>query len=162
MEIKLDTLKLVTFDKDQEHHVIFLKELIKDKTILRWFSGITNNLLHNHGDEFFDRSFFVEDENNNLVAFINIGDFNEIERAVYLRAATRREYRGLGIGKTLLLEITNYIFKNHNEVDMVKLKIDSENKASLATANACGYKWLEKDYYGKLNPNLINDNELKK
>lgn len=162
MKIKLDTLTLVTFDKENIKHVAFLKELIKDETILKWFSGITNNLLHNHGDEFFYRSFFVQDANENLVAYMNIGAYNEGEKAVYLRSATRKAYRGKGIGKTLLLELTDYIFKNYNQVDMIKLKIDNENKPSIATANACGYKWILKDYYGKLNPNLLKDNNLNK
>jgi len=34
------------------------------------------------------------------------------------------------------------------------LKIDRENKASLMTANACGYLWLTDDFYYKSNPNI--------
>lgn len=156
--IPLTNLSLVIFDKNNPEHVRFLKYLVKDKTILARFQGITNNLLHNHGDEFFDRSFFVSNEIGGgvLIGFINIGAFNEREKSVYLRAAIDIKTRGAGYGKQLLREVTDYIFNNYHQVESIRLKIASDNKASLGTANACGYKWLSDDFYAAYNPNLNN------
>ena len=56
-KIILNDLELVIFNKDNKDQLNFLKSIINDKIILARFQGIANNLLHNHGDEFFDRSF---------------------------------------------------------------------------------------------------------
>lgn len=72
--IKLKTLDLEVFNKDNIEHMTFLKSLIKDKTITSRFQGLTNGLLHNHGDKFFDRGFFVS-SNDVLIGYIKIGDY---------------------------------------------------------------------------------------
>lgn len=156
-KVILTNLVLVVFDKNKEEHLIFLKSIIKDKTILAKFQGLTNNLLHNHGDEFFDRSFLVSTKDNKLIGFINVGDFNTKDKCIYLRYAVDINVRGLGYGKQLLSEITDYIFYNYPEVETIRLKIASDNKASLGTANACGYKWYIDDFYFAYNPNLSED-----
>lgn len=154
--IELTTLKLVVFNKKDKEHLKFLKLLLQDKSILQRFQGLANKLLHNYGDDFFDRGFLVANTDK-LIGFINIGAYNNLEKSVYLRAAISKFERGNGYGKKLLEEITIYIFTNYPQVESIRLKIASDNKESLATASSCGYTWLEKDYYLKYNP-YINHN----
>ena len=68
-----------------------------------------------------------------------------------MRAAISKNKRGNKYGKTLLSEITEYIFVNFKAVESIRLKIDKENTTSLMTANACGYEWLSDDFYIKYN-----------
>lgn len=156
-KIILNDLELVIFNKDNKDHLNFLKLIINDKTILARFQGIANNLLHNHGDEFFDRSFLVSTKENKLIGFINIGNFNTDEKCVYLRYAININYRGMGYGKKILDGITKYIFNSYPMVETIRLKIASDNKASLGIANASGYKWYKDDFYFAYNPNLSEE-----
>ncbi len=149
---ELNTLTLVNFDKENKAHLEFLKKLVHDESIKKWFTGISSGLINNPNNEFFGHSFFVED-NNELIGYINIGNINN-ENSVYLRAAVDKDKRGNNYGKTILSETTDYIFDNFNEVENIMLKIDKENKASLMTADSCGYLWLRDDYYYKKNPNI--------
>ena len=150
---KLNNLTLINFDKENKEHLEFLKKLIHDESIKKWFNGICSGLINNPNNEFFGHSFFVKD-NEDLVGYVNIGDFNTNEKSVYLRSAVEKNKRGKNYGKTILSDITDYIFDNFNEVESIRLKIDRENKASLMTANACGYLWLTDDFYYKSNPNI--------
>ena len=151
--IKLDTLSLFLFDKNNSEDIIFIKELCKDESIKKWFQGITVGLLKNKNQEFFNHGFIVK-EANNYIGYLGIGSYNELDLSVYLRAAIIKEKRGFSYGKILLTEITEYIFKTYDQIESIRLKISKENNASLMTANACGYVWLSDDTYIKYNPYL--------
>lgn len=148
--IKLQTLTLHTFESNNKDNLDFLKELINDESIKKWFTGLAGGLLINKNKEFFGYSFFVKD-NSEFIGYVNIGNYNKNEKSVYLRAAISKNKRGKGYGKTLLSEITEYIFANFKAVESIRLKIDKENTTSLMTANACGYEWLSDDFYIKYN-----------
>lgn len=148
---KIGLLSLYAFNKENKDDIDFIKRLIHDETITKRFQGIGVGLLNDRGNEFFNRSFLVK-YNANYIGYINIGAFNEEEKTVYLRAAIDKSQRGNAFGKTLLSEITEYIFKNYPQIENISLKIASDNKASLMTANACGYVWLRDDFYIKENP----------
>ena len=105
-----------------------------------------NGLVNNPKLELFDHSFFVKHDSV-LIGYINIGAYNKDEKCVYLRAAIDLDKRGLSYGKTLLAEISEYIFLEYPNVHSIKLKIADDNIPSLMTANYCGYKWLRDDFY---------------
>lgn len=153
MNIKIGTLTIHNFDKNNKTELEFIKNLCNDDTIKTRFQGIFTGLLND--TDFFNRGFLVS-HNNNLVGYLHIGALNPEENCVYLRAAVDKNSRGMNYGKTILSEITEYIFKNFEQVESIRLKIASDNKASLMTSNACGYKWLENDFYIKYNPYLDN------
>ena len=149
----MESLSLYKFSKDDKDALFFIEKLAKDESIKKWFSGIFVGLLNNPNNEFFDHSFLVK-SNDIYVGYIKIGKYNEEEKCVYLTAAIDKDLRGHSYGKTLLTETTEYIFQNHPQVESIRLKIDNNNKASLMTANSCGYRWLKDDYYMKENPYL--------
>ena len=155
---KIGTLTLNIFNKNDRKALEFIKKLCHDESILSRFQGIMIG-LKNENNNFFNHSFLVS-HNNEFIGYVNIGEFNNDEKSVYLRAAVDKEKRGFGYGKTILEEITEYIFKNYPQVESIRLKIAGDNKASLMTANACGYKWLENDFYIKYNP-YIEDKKIK-
>ena len=151
MFTKIGVLTLNIIDRNNRNELEFIKKLCKDETITSRFQGITLDLSNIEKKEFFDHSFIVK-HNENYVGYIKIGAYNEDEKSVYLRAAIDKDKRGYSYGKTLLDEITEYIFKNYLKVESIRLKIASDNKPSLMTANACGYEWLRDDFYIKTNP----------
>ena len=151
--IKLESLTLTDFNKENKEELEFSKKLIFDESIKKWFSGIFSYLSNSHHYDFFGRGFLIKD-NDIYVGYIGIGEFNENEKSVYLKAAIDKDKRGHSYGKRILSEITDYIFTNHGYVENIRLKIDSNNTASLKTAETCGYKWFRDDFYIMYNPNL--------
>lgn len=148
---KLETLTLHIVDKKNKNDFEFTKKMVFDESIKRWYTSIGNGLLVNPNNEFFNYSFLVKD-GDEYIGIIGIGNYNSEEKCVYLRSAVDKDKRGKSYGKKILSEITEYIFSNYNNVESIRLKIDKENIASLATANYCGYTILESDYYIKYNP----------
>lgn len=148
---KIGILTINTFDKENIEAREFVKKLCQDETIKARFQGITVGLLNNPRKEFFDHGFLVS-HNNIFIGYIGIGAYDDIKHSVYLRAAIDKDRRGHSYGKILLEEITEYIFQKYPNVEIICLKIAPDNKASLMTANACGYQWLKDDFYGKNNP----------
>lgn len=148
--IKLETLTLKSFDKENINHLKFFKKLINDETIKIRFQGLLPYLL-NKNETIFSHGFLVE-HNDILIGYIDIGEYNKEEKQVYLRAAISDKFRGQKYGQKLLSEISEYIFSNFIQVENICLKIDSNNTPSLKIADACNYKWLEKDIYKKNNP----------
>lgn len=162
MIIKLENLELLTFDKNNKKHLIFLKKLINDQAVKDRLHGLGGNILHNRNNLVLGNSFFVQ-KDNELIGYINIGEFNDNEKAIYLKAAITFEYRGKGYGKLMLHEVSDYIFKNYLEVENIIVKIANDNKASIQTANSCNFKWLRDDFYIKTNPYLNKENfDIKK
>ena len=151
--ITLKSLELTTFDKNNKQHLLFLKTLINDEMIKKRLQGISGSILHSYNNSIFGNSFFVQ-KNNEPIGYIKIGEFNKKENSVYLQGAISSIYRNQGYGKQMLNEINDYIFRNHQEVQCIILKISYDNSESLSTANSCGFTWLSNDYYIKYNPYL--------
>lgn len=147
----LETLSLYIIDKQNKNDLEFIKKLFHDENIKKWVNGISNILSENINKDFFGSGFIVK-LNDEYIGYVGIGSFNEKERCVYLRAGISNDKTGLGYGKRILSEITNYIFSNYDMVENIKLKINKENIPSLRTANSCGYIWLNDDFYIKYNP----------
>ena len=150
---KLATIDLHTITKDSLKEIAFYRELLKDETINYRVHGLGGILMKSDKIPFLGRGF-ITSLNDELFGYIHIGKFNSEEKAIYLKAAIHKDKRGLGYGKLLLEEITDFIFLNYQEVECIKLKIASDNKASISTAIACGYEWLFNDYYIRYNPYL--------
>ena len=155
----LETLSLYTFDKDNKEHLFFIKELFFDESIKKWVQGVSDGLLRNDKKEFFGHGFLVK-YNNDFIGYIGISNYIKEEASVYLRYAISKNKRGLKYGESLLSEITDYIFQKYSEVESIRLKIASDNKASMMTAHACNYTILENDLYIKYNPYIKDDKKM--
>ena len=151
MNIKLETLNLVNFNKDNKEHIIFLKKIIHDDSIKKRFNGFINRLNSRTNDGILDKAFFITD-NNELIGFIDIGAFNNDEKVVYLRGAIDKDKRGNNYGNKMLIETSNYIFLNYPKIEKIKLKIDDDNIASIKNAESCGFFNMLNGFYEKSNP----------
>ena len=151
MNIKLDTLYLVQFDKNKKDHVLFLKKIIHDDSIKNRFNGFINRLNSRTNNGILDKAFFVSN-NNCLIGFIDIGALNNEEKTVYLREAVDKDKRGNNYGNKILIETSNYIFLNYPNVEKIKLRIAKDNIASIKTAESCGFFNMLNGFYEKKNP----------
>lgn len=151
-KIDLESLSLVTFDKNNIEHLRFFKKLVSDDTITRRFGGLLPMLMSTSNDEkAFNKGYFVVG-NNELIGYIDIGRFVKDEKAVYLRGAIIKEKRKLGYGTIMLNETSNYIFSNYPEVREVKLKTVSDNISALKTIKSCGFSPIYGTLFSKKNP----------
>lgn len=159
-KIKMDTLSLCSFDKDNVHHMMFLKKLLKDETIKTRFQGLLPNLMRKPDDDtIIGKGFFIADENV-LVGYVDIGNYNEEEKAVYIRQAIDKDERGKSYGAKTLLEVCDFIFRKYPLVENIKARIAHDNEASIKMALACGFTNIRDDYYGLQNP-YIKSSKIK-
>ena len=91
-DIVIGELTLVNFNSNDKTHLMTLKKLAKDSDITSRFNGFLQH-LNNKNSNFFNKGFFVRDEEN-LIGYIDLSNFNEEEKAVYIRQAIFKEYRG--------------------------------------------------------------------
>jgi len=136
--------------------MVFFKELLKDETITNRFQGFLPNLMKNNDSSIIGKGFFIKDENQ-LIGYVDIGNYNESEHAVYIRQAISSNKRGMGYGKRSLFEICDLIFANYPEIENIKARIATDNVFSIEMAKACGFKWIRDDYYGITNPYIKNN-----
>lgn len=151
--IRLKNIRMITFDRDNQTHLEFLKKLLNDETIKNRFQGILPALLSK--EPFFGKGFLINYENK-LVGYAQIGKYNKEEKCVYLLGgAIDKEHRGKRIkdnktlGEIMLDDITNYILYNYKEVQQIKLTISDDNIPAIKQASRCGYEHLTTTHYGK-------------
>jgi len=158
--LKLNTITLHTITKDSLEEIKFYREISKDEEVDKRLHGLGGVMLSVISHPFFGRGFLTSLDDT-LFGYLHVGNYNELEKAIYLRAAIDKNQRKNGLGKRLLQEITDYTFLNYQEVECIKLKIARDNIASRNTAISCGYMWLEDDFYIKYNPYLNLKNDIK-
>lgn len=152
-DIKLQTLKLVGFDKKNDEHISFFKNLNSDFSIKKRFQGLLAPLVSNN--DCFGRAFLVSD-NDDLVGYIEIGEVDPDDNSIYLRAAIDNNKRSHNYGKQLLSETSEYLFQN-TDIDAIKLKIADDNIPSMKIAFSCGYEKIENEIYELNNPYCKKD-----
>lgn len=151
-------IRLVDFDKNNNDHVLFYKKLINDETISKRFTGLLPNLMRPASNAPFNKGYLVSIDNT-LVGYIDISNYNDVEKAIYLRAAIEKSARKHNYGSQLLIYISKYLFTAYPQIEHIKLKIDVDNIASQKVAEKAGYTYLYSDYYGLDNPYLEFDNK---
>ena len=156
MNIKIDTLTLCEFDKDNLSHMKFLKNMLTDNSIKERFQGFLPNLNKKTYGFSLGKAYLVADDDE-IVGYIEVSNYNKSEKAVYLREAIDSTKRKKKYGQRALKEFTDLIFKTYPEVEIAKARIANDNKASLNMADACGFKWISDDYYGLENKYLKNE-----
>ena len=158
MQIELDELTLITFNKENKKHLEFFKKILGG--LENRFQGILPNLMRN-SSSFFNRGYLVSD-NDVLIGYIDISSYNEDEQSVYLRASVDSSTRGKVYGKLILKEVTEYIFSNYSNVVSIRLKIEDDNTYSIKTALSCGYLNVPNtQIYVIFNPNINIKNKIK-
>lgn len=155
-DIVIGELTLVNFNSNDKTHLMTLKKLVKDTDITSRFNGFLQH-LNNKNSNFFNKGFFVRDEEN-LIGYIDLSNFNEEEKAVYIRQAIFNEYRGnkeKRYGTLLLNEITDYLFSNYPMIHYIKARIHHDNLSSMKMAWNCGFS-NDEEIFSKENPYIKN------
>ena len=104
-DIVIGELTLVNFNSNDKTHLMTLKKLAKDSDITSRFNGFLQH-LNNKNSNFFNKGFFVRDEEN-LIGYIDLSNFNEEEKEKSLKE---------------LLKIKDYV---------IDIKIEENNKIGI-------------------------------
>lgn len=155
--IKIGEFHLCSFDKNNKNHMLFLKKILKDDSVIKRFQGFLPHLLKDTND-IFDKGFFVS-KNNELIGYVDFDNFSKEEQAVYIRQMIDKEKRGLGYGSSILSEVCNYVFKTYPFVTKVKARIAKDNVKSIMMAYNAGFINDIDDYYTLSNPSIKQDNK---
>lgn len=84
-DIVIGKLTLVNFNSNDKTHLMTLKKLAKDTDITSRFNGFLQH-LNNKNSNFFNKGFFVRDEEN-LIGYIDLSNFNEEEKSCIYKAS---------------------------------------------------------------------------
>lgn len=136
----------------------------KDKYILEEINGISkSNMIHQIEERLltsrkttsleFDNAYLI-DMNNKTVAYIYFS--GKSKQAIYFENLIFKEFRNKGLGKYILENISEYVFKNNTDLKEIKLSIDRSNIASMKVAESIGY--ICDDNYENEKLDFIMDN----
>ena len=148
--IKIGKLTLCSFNKDNKDHMLFLKKILKDESIIKRFQGFLPNLLKNTND-IFGKGFLLSLDNE-TTGYVDFGNFNNEEEAVYIRELVDKDKRHLGYGTLILSEVCDYVFKTYTFVYKIKARIAPDNIKSIMMAYNAGFINDRDDYYSLSNP----------
>lgn len=138
--VKLDTLSLCRY----EPRYTDFKNSFKNDSKSRFINSVTERLESSmYGEGFTFQSAYVVLDENIPIGYVYLSSVHDDE--VFLEVSVLKEYRGKKLGKRITNEICDYLFTNHN-IKSVKLDIDPSNKASLMTAESCGFEFDEEDF----------------
>lgn len=147
MEQELETLKLVSYDKNNLKHNKAKISLLSDFNFKKYFG----DFFLRDADEYFTNSDKIElkkiyliEDNNDIVGMIRLFSYHELGY-INIQYAVLPEYRGFGYGKRILSEITKYIMSDPN-IKCVEGDIDKTNIGSIKIATSIGYN-KENDKY---------------
>lgn len=164
MKIELNNIVLSSYNEEDIKHNNLISKFLNNSSS-NYVHDIDRRLMDNKrkNDSIFDKGYIVS-LNNNLIGYIFISKL--IKDDIYLEYSILKEYRGKGLGKMLLSEISNYLMDNYN-IKSIVLDIDPSNIPSIMTAVSCGYmvdedEYIERNMNGKILYRIDNYNYVNK
>jgi len=150
MNIELDTLQLTKYNK--EKHKEILDELENGISSSKFIHQIRERLENSNNNNSLFQSAFIILDNNTPIGYIYISSM--IRDEVFLEYSILKEFRRMGYATSVVSELSDYLFKNHN-IKSIRLDIDPSNKSSILVANASGYtldeeEFESRNYIGKM------------
>ena len=153
MEIKTESLTLYPVNKESELHRKFIEELgASDLADLRLAPFDELVKTPQEPSHLFWQNFYIVGEKglfkNHLIGIVHpfkllFRPSDELEINAY---AVHPKYRNLGKGTKILRETSDFIFANHQCIDIIKLYISEENIISQKAALKAGF--IPSDDYG--------------
>lgn len=149
MRIKLKTLSITTYDKNNKKKYRFVKEMAEDPLIFQLVSNkLDHELMKSCDDEevLIGSSYIVCDQKK-LIGYLKLADL-EMSGILTIHYAVHPDYRHQGYGTKILTEVASYALHNISKVNTIQLNINKINDKSIACAKKAGY--IKQD-------NFIND-----
>ena len=164
MKIELNNIKIFSYDNNNEQHRNLLMEFegeSKSKYIQDIGIRLTSSI--NKKIDIFDKGF-IASINDKCFGYIFISKI--IKDDVFLEYSIINSYKGKGLGKILLEEVSEYLMDNYN-IKSITLDIEPSNVASISTALNCGYmvdedEYIKRNMNGKILYRIYNYNYINK
>lgn len=152
MQIKLETLSLVSFLCSDIEHYLFREELARDVKVKEYLRNIKGRLqeLPEEVKALQDNASYIVKDDKKLIGYVHLESITKF-RSLELHYAVHPNYRGNGYGVKLLKEVSNYILENKSDVETLQLSIHPRNKESRGCAVKAGYQYQKSNqiYYLK-------------
>lgn len=151
MKIKLKTLSLITYDMNKKKHYHFVKDITSDQLMNKFIpEPIENQLIESTLDDKVEvGSSYIVGEDKNLIGYIRFNELDEFG-VLTLHYGVGPDFRRKNYGTKILQEVSEYAFKNINEVEKVRLYINAINKGSIKCAENANF--LKQENYLYENP----------
>ncbi len=137
MEIKLKSLTVTDYDSNDMDKVKFIKEVSEDPAIVEYVFPHPDKWLTmpTYSDKIESSCcYFVKDQDK-IVGFFK--PFIYFDTDLGIDYAVHPNYRNMGYGKKILVEVSDYFFEKN--IRKAILCIDENNAASIAAAQNAGF-----------------------
>lgn len=151
MKIKLNSLQLITYKEDKKKHFRFVKEMKNDPLMCHFVTDKPDEYLMNTKDDSdtIGSTYLVAKEKD-LIGYVRFAELDK-EGTLDLHYAVHPDQRRKGYGTKILIEVSDYLLKNINEVNMIQLNINNINSGSIKCAKKAAFKQ---------EPSSINNNPV--
>ena len=140
MNVKLNSLAITNFDSNDLEKIKFVKELKEDNLISQFLYGCIDKMIEasEKSENFVLGYGYIVLDKDNLIGFIRPARIID-NSTLDIDYAVKSNYRHQGYGTKILEEASEYFFKNSDEIENIKLFIDSENVNSMSCAEKAGF-----------------------
>lgn len=151
MNIELETLRLVRYS-DYKYREL-KEELENGRSSSDYIHQIGERLeLSKDNDKSIYQSAFVVLDEDVPIGYLFISSM--VCDEVFLEYSVLKDFRRMGYASSIVSEISDYLFQNHN-IRSIRLDIDPSNKNSVLVANSCGFmldeeEFESRNYVGKM------------
>ena len=169
MFIDLDNkLSIKKLDINDAKDIWLINILENDKDIagkdgfLYSIKEILSKNYHLNKENLYGNHYAIYLEHKQPIGYINITDICILDNSIFLNYALIREKRHHGYMTSVLIGLSNIIFKDEeNNVEKIILKIDSLNKKSQKTASLANFEKVKRKY-GRYTYVLTKDSQNKR
>ena len=147
MEIKLNTLKIINYDSNNEIHRKAKYEILRDDNFKKYFGDFfikDSDLYFQDSNSLETKKIYWVTDQNNIVGMVRIFSYHQLGY-VNIQYAVLPNYRNLGYGKRILQEFSSYLMSQENVV-CVEGEIDKNNAGSIKIATQIGYEQENNKY----------------
>lgn len=147
MEIKLNTLKIINYDSNNEIHRKAKYEILRDDNFKKYFGDFfikDSDLYFQDSNSLETKKIYWVTDQNNIVGMVRIFSYHQLGY-VNIQYAVLPNYRNLGYGKRILQEFSSYLMSQENVV-CVEGEIDKNNTGSIKIATQIGYEQENNKY----------------
>ena len=152
MKIKLKTLSLITYDETKKKHYHFVKDMCSDQLMQMFIpEPIEHQLIDSSNDTKVEiGSSYIVGDNKALVGYVRLNELDDCG-VLTLHYGVGPDFRRKEYGTRILVEVSDYAFKNIDNVNGIKLHIRNINQGSIK----CAKKALFKQEISSINDNPL-------
>lgn len=122
--------------------VVALIDLLTDRSVSAYLNDIDVRLMQPEESDLLNNAYLVKTKEDRIIGYVNLFKRDNTLEQHY---AILKNERGKGYAKSIVLELSQEVFKRRSDIDEILLKIHVNNIESKRVALSTGFKKKELD-----------------